>query len=479
MIDISEDTYLSLNECVSIVKDREGGAILFNPDNSIEKRINPTGFMTLEALIPGDTVKNVSKQLNGIFTDVEEHQVLADLIVFYSELVRCGYVNREPKNGSNRYPPHFPSIDDAPRIVDVAITGKCNLNCPFCFYSDDMQGRQDISLDEWVTFFYELHRSGVRQVILSGGEVFLRKDLFEILNHIVEIGLRFSLLSNGTLINDQMIGRLNRNYYLKRLDSIQISIDGSCPEVHDAIRGKGSFQKSIEGLRLLIKNNFPVTVRVTVNRANIYDLENIAKLLLVTMKLPGFTVNDALPIGAACRTNADITLTGKQQYEAMKILANIEKLYDGRVQASAGPLARWHCFQEMEKARAQGKPKSGMGFLSSCGCAFIKLAVHHDGTIAPCNMLTGLTLGKINKDSFSEVWKNHPILKDLRDRRKIPLAKTPGCKECEWSDFCKGGCPVTVFHETRDFNRANSGDCYKMFLKENNGRKPWLENDGD
>ena len=60
-----------------------------------------------------------------------------------------------------------------------------------------------------------------------------------------------------------------------RLDSIQVSIDGSCAEIHDLSRPPRSFDNALRGLRLLVENNFPVTVRVTINHHNVDDLDNI------------------------------------------------------------------------------------------------------------------------------------------------------------------------------------------------------------
>ena len=86
--------------------------------------------------------------------------------------------------------------------------------------------------------------------------------------------MRYSLLSNGTLVDGDVVARLLERR--TRLDSIQISIDGSCAEIHDASRGRGSFDKALRGLRLLKQAGLPVTSRVTINRHNVGDLERIA-----------------------------------------------------------------------------------------------------------------------------------------------------------------------------------------------------------
>ncbi len=105
-----------------------------------------------------------------------------------------------------------------------------------------------------------------------------------------------------------------------------------------------------------------------------------------------------------------------------------------------------------------------MGSLTACGCVFNKLAVHHDGMISPCNMLAGLDLGRINRDAIKTIWRTHPILQELKDRRQIPMSKVPGCENCEWVPYCNGSCPGLAYSMTGDFNMANPHDCYRRFL---------------
>ena len=80
-------------------------------------------------------------------------------------------------------------------------------------------------------------------------------------------------------------------------------------------------------------------------------------------------------------------------------------------------------------------------------------------------MLAGLELGIINRDSILTIWQTHPILKALKDRRKIPMQKIQGCEECRWAPYCNGSCPGLAQSMTNDFNRANPHDCYKNFLE--------------
>ncbi|MCU0236420.1 MAG: radical SAM protein, partial [Acidobacteria bacterium] len=91
----------------------------------------------------------------------------------------------------------------SPESITVAITGRCNLSCKYCFYADEMVALQDLPTKSWLDFFSEAKEAGVMKITLSGGEVFVRKDIFELIHGIVENKMRFNILTNGTLITER------------------------------------------------------------------------------------------------------------------------------------------------------------------------------------------------------------------------------------------------------------------------------------
>ena len=97
------------------------------------------------------------------------------------------------------------SVMRTPRTVDIAITGRCNLRCAYCsHFSSPGDQNADLSAEEWLRFFRELNRCAVMDVILQGGEPFCRNDLEELLEGIVENRMRFSILTNGTLVTQNI-----------------------------------------------------------------------------------------------------------------------------------------------------------------------------------------------------------------------------------------------------------------------------------
>jgi SynChlorMet cassette radical SAM/SPASM protein ScmE len=351
-----------------------------------------------------------------------------------------------------------------PRSVDLEITGRCNLSCKYCshFAGDDV-GSQ-LSKAEWLTFFEELGRCSVLEVCLLGGEPFMRDDLQEIISGIIANRMRFSILTNGALITDKMAAFIKST---GRCNKIQVSIDGSSPRTHDIFRGEGSFNRAVQGLKLLIKHGIPATVRVTVHKMNVDDLEATARLLLEELGLPFFSTNSAGYLGA-CREHAsEILLDTEDRRRSMEILFKLSLKYEGRIQASAGPLAEAKAWSEMEYVRNLGAQSAlKKGYLTGCSGAQSKIGVKANGTLVPCVQLSGLELGRINEVDLKDVWQNHGELQRFRERYKISLRTFDYCRDCEFVDFCTGNCPALADSIVSDPYRPSPDGCYRRFLEE-------------
>lgn len=357
-----------------------------------------------------------------------------------------------------------------PKSVDLEITNRCNLRCKYCsHFSSDGDVDQDLATEEWLQFFEELRRCAVMEVCLQGGEPFIRKDFKDLVAGIVKNRMRFSVLSNGTLITDDLSAFLATT---GRCNSVQVSIDGSVDTTHDTFRGKGNFHKALSGLKSLMKHKLPTTVRVTIHRKNVHDLDNIARLLLEEVGLPSFSTNSASHLGL-CRQNADqVMLTAEERTLAMETLLRLIQKYNGRISAQAGPLAEARGWLKMVEAKKQGLDRlPNRGYLTGCGGFMSKMAVRADGVMLSCNLLPAMELGRINRDDLGEVWRDHPKLNRFRNRRSIPLSDFEYCADCEYMSYCTGSCPALAYTLLNDPYQPSPEACLKRFL-EQGGRLP-------
>lgn len=357
-----------------------------------------------------------------------------------------------------------------PRSVDLSITNRCNLRCTYCsHFTGAGDVPKDLPKEEWLQFFEEMNHCTVMSVAISGGEPFCRKDLRELIEGIVHNRMRFNILSNGTLITDEMANFLAAT---GRCDGVQVSIDGSVPTTHDACRGEGNFIKAMQGIKSLRKYNVPVPVRVTIHRKNVNDLNNIAKLLLEEVGLPSFSTNSAAHMGL-CRQNAEqVQLTAEERSQAMETLLKLDRKYNGRISATAGPLAEGNSWLEMEKARRDRKQDiPGRGCLSGCNGPMETLAVRADGVMVPCGQMSHMELGRINRDDLQGVWRDHPEIKRLRERHKISLNEFEFCQGCDYITYCTGNCPATAYTIVGKEDHPSPDACLRRFL-DAGGRLP-------
>jgi len=360
----------------------------------------------------------------------------------------------------------------SPRRVEIDLTSRCNLRCRYCYFYDHPEiPYKDLPATEWRRFFSELGDLAVLNVVLAGGEPFLRQDLPAIITGIVRNRMRYALLSNGTLISRDTAAFIARTGHC---DYVQVSIDGSGPRAHDAGREAGSFQAAVRGIRILQEQGIRVTARVTIHRHNLHDLEATVKLLLDRLGLETVGTNSVEYLGTGRRNSRELMLNTRDRQEAMETLQKLRRKYRGRIVASAGPLYDLRTWTRMEAARAAGAPPfSRGGRLTACGSPFNKIAVRSDGVIIPCSLLPHVELGRINQDALKDIWLSHPELNALRQRREIPLDRFEFCSGCEYLPYCTGNCPASACNRTGKIDHPNPDACLRRYL-ESGGQIPQL-----
>lgn len=348
-----------------------------------------------------------------------------------------------------------------PRTVDLELTSRCNLRCRYCYYmNNEGVAYEDLPTERWVALLDELGRARVLDLCLSGGEALLRPDFFELLDAVVRNRMRFQLLTNGGPVTVEVARRLKAT---GRCNAVQVSLDGSCAEVHETLRGRGSFPPALRAIKILHAEGLPTTVRATVHAYNVEDLPALARLLLEEIGLPSFSTNAISSLGTQAKYGDDLFLPPALRLRAMHVLAELDTRYPGRIQASAGPLAEWKMFHEMEAARRNGGTLPNRGRLTGCGCIYMRLAVRADGAYIPCVMLPQMVLGYVGRDAIEEVWRNASHFNALRDRVHIPLTTFARCQDCEYNMLCTGNCAGTALSSGGDPNQPGEEGCLKLF----------------
>lgn len=151
----------------------------------------------------------------------------------------------------------------------------CNLRCSYCVAKSGPNApRRALSKSIVERLVDEAIELGFSEIYFTGGEPFILKDIYDILAYSSE-RMRTWVLTNAMVIKNQRLERLlainNPNLIL------QVSLDGGCPEHHDAYRGKGSWQQTVDGIRLLQARGFRIRLSTTETPANSAHLEEVCR----------------------------------------------------------------------------------------------------------------------------------------------------------------------------------------------------------
>src|SRR6202451_2796874 len=160
-----------------------------------------------------------------------------------------------------------------PLSVQVDLTYRCNERCVHCYLDHDDHG--EMTTAETQHLLDEMADAGVFMLTLSGGEIFLRKDFFEILEHARRLTFCIKLKTNAVMIREREAARIRD----LGVESIQISIYSHRPEVHDAITlVSGSLQRSVDAIRFLKAQGLRVVIANVLMKQNMADYPGVRAL---------------------------------------------------------------------------------------------------------------------------------------------------------------------------------------------------------
>ncbi len=168
----------------------------------------------------------------------------------------------------------FPKELDSPLGCQLELTHRCNLRCKQC-YNQSGCSKPDISFDKWMDVTRQLVDMNIFECVISGGEPLLLKDkLYKLMDVLNDSGVRFIFVTNGLLMDEKKVKRLSKyDYYW-----IQVSIDGSKPEIHDKIRGvKGSWKKAANAAKMISQAGLPLVISHVIQRDNIDYLDEMLR----------------------------------------------------------------------------------------------------------------------------------------------------------------------------------------------------------
>ncbi|RYZ89000.1 MAG: radical SAM protein [Proteobacteria bacterium] len=322
--------------------------------------------------------------------------------------------------------------------IQIDITNSCNLRCAHCYHSDH-SNKGALDLDSWkqVLRQYQLLTTKLvfkPSIILCGGEPLLSPNLFPLLEHIERLfpEARISILTNGTIIKEKMVGQFKPYKNLQ----FQVSLDGPNAEIHDTVRGSGNFDRALEGIRLLQNANFKVKALAVLSRRNSSLIEDFFKLA-ARRQFESMNFVRLVPEGYGRKLvdeNTDQPLLGRELKAAMEAI----------VQMMAKYRVRSHVQAPLFDLIAPGLGRSGR-FEES-------IIVDYQGYLTASSR-SKIRLGHALQDGLEKVFCENLIYNSIRKR------KVEGCGSCSLYSVC-GGDRNAAYAATGNFLAKDPG-CWK------------------
>ena len=340
----------------------------------------------------------------------------------------------------------------APVLADIYLTNRCNLKCEYCYASagDEKYIIEEMTIGDYKKIFEQLDEMNVHRISLSGGEPFERKDFFDILEEAGKYKFAIVINSNGTLISDDIAKRL-REY---RFDRICITVDGSCAEVHDNIRGKGTFVKTMHAIKLLKKYNLPVSTLFTLNQKNIDDLINTIHLN-EALGIEYLSVMVMCPTGRAA--SGDLLLTREKWYPIFLQLSKMKEQNEIKLKFKIVPPNEGNIFwlfyfpleyyNRLDLLKYWNQNSDNVEKCEvSCQAGVKSISILCNGDVYGCDLMVGIEefcAGNVLKDTIMNIWEKSTVFRKLRSIEKKSL--TGKCRDCEYI-WCGGGCRSAAYN---------------------------------
>lgn len=331
-----------------------------------------------------------------------------------------------------------------PLNVHFDLTYRCNERCVHCYLDHEDYG--ELSTAEVFGILEQLAEAGALFLTFSGGEIFLRQDLFEILGYARELGFDVSLKTNAILIDVPKARRLRELGVRK----VQISVYSDDPAVHNGItKVKGSLERSTAAIRLLKSEGLQVKIACPLMQQNILSYQGVVS----------FAEAHGVPYVI------DTTITPKMDGDKSVLALRSSG-------AALLPILQNLSCSDARPAADDSKPQPNLGSVTTsglesgayddlpCSAGHNSCYVSPYGDVFPCVQMP-LPSGNLRQQSFVEIWRDSREMKRVRGIRESRLHV---CSSCELRQFCER-CPGLAMMEGGDLEGPYERACELAEIK--------------
>lgn len=347
--------------------------------------------------------------------------------------------SQDVKLEADQRKPHLTSLQ-------FELTSRCNERCIHCYIPNakkDAGG--DMKIEQVKDIIDQFAEMGGQHITLSGGEVFLHKDVIRIMQYCREKDMRISILSNLISLRDVQIPFIKA----ANVSLIQTSLYSVDPAVHDKItKVKGSCEKTKAAIDKLIAADIPVQISCPIMKANKDSYRAVLKYaqernIKADADYIMMAQSDLDPSNLANRLSVEETEV------VLRDIIQYDLDYFDMMKETPSKTDEF----KFDKERFKKQPLCGAGMNECC--------ITENGDVYPCAGWQAYVLGNINEKSLKDIWENSEKAKFIRGITHGDFEK---CLECEAFDFC-AMCLVRNFNESNgDMFKINQHFCDVAFL---------------
>jgi radical SAM protein with 4Fe4S-binding SPASM domain len=335
--------------------------------------------------------------------------------------------------------------------LHLEITSKCNERCVHCYIPNDSK-LSDIEPLLFYNILEQCKNMRLLHITLSGGEPMLHRNFCDFLRKCNEFAFAINVLSNLTLLNDEILNEMKSNPLL----CVQVSLYSMDPIIHDKItQVKGSFEKTKNAILKLIENDIPLQISCPILKQNKDCYEEVVK----------WSKKQKIHVGA------DYSIIGGYNHSNQN-LSNRLSIYEIKELMTNIVLNDANYLEQIEMAAEKKRNGTVDGFV--CSVCHSSICIADNGNVFPCAGWHDYVLGNVKNTPIKDIWDNSKKVHYLRSLRNKDFPKCMLCNDKEFCTICMvrnanenpNGDPLVVsefFCKIAKLNREKMLECREKF----------------
>lgn len=321
-------------------------------------------------------------------------------------------------------------------VIQWHITENCRNRCKHCYIEKSAHMEASIK-DMNIVFskiqeFEELYNVNIGNFVITGGDPFENPAIKNLLSLLYDADKTVSILGIPERITEESIRQMKE----LNVSSYQVSIDGM-KDIHDSIRGAGSFDRTIESLKKMNMYELPTKVMFTISKSNAKDLVPLIRYLH-DEKIRTLFAFDFLVFQGNAAKSKECHFESK---EVQKIIDDYVQIQNEVQQLSSTVIlgnktsllkAFW------QRGTNWWRKYSEFNSITGCSCGFSGLTILPNGDVYPCRRLP-VKVGNLMEDSFEKVFLGNPLMRRFRR-----ISNYSYCVDCKYANVCRG-CPAVTY----------------------------------